>query len=101
MRDLLVVIAEALRAALAGLRRSRPTERTSSSKGCSIGCVLAHLLTSYTVLVLPAALGTIAFLHRALDFYERMERRRRRRSLARGREASARLGGRARRSQSA
>jgi hypothetical protein len=41
--------------------------------------VLAHLLTAYVVLVLPAALGTLALLHRALDFYERIERRKHRR----------------------
>jgi hypothetical protein len=56
-----------------------PTPRVGSREGCFIGVVLAHLLTSYIVLVLPAALGTLAFLHRALDLYERIEWRKQRR----------------------
>ena len=63
----------------------RPTQSMDRRKGCSIWVVLANLVTAYVVLVLPAALGTLAFLHRALDFYERIERRKHRRVPGGGR----------------
>lgn len=60
--------------------RILPTLHIGGGKGCSIQVVLALLLTAYVVLVLPAALGTLTILHRALDFYERVEERKQRRA---------------------